>query len=200
MLKSSTHLQNRSFHVVERTRTSTKGQKRKNERAKRAKILFFIVKYANLWRSCFRRRRGCLSSLFRRESCRNKAFTSLRVASMYHFESGSTFAFNASLSYNLLYYIYASVNFSCAFRIFTIQFPRLSYFRVNIPLLLKSLAKSVSEQTRMFPLQLQLTTMTSNSRTPRCFNNWSHVPHKEILRNTVNRFLIFNDAQLIAKL
>ena len=27
------------------------------------KILFFIVKYANLWGLCCRRRRGCLSSL-----------------------------------------------------------------------------------------------------------------------------------------
>ena len=39
----------------------------KNARAKRAKLLFFIVKYANLWASCCRRRRrrrGCLSSLF----------------------------------------------------------------------------------------------------------------------------------------
>ena len=48
-LTSSTQLQNWSFHVVERTRTSTKCQKMKNARAKRAKILFFIVKYANLW-------------------------------------------------------------------------------------------------------------------------------------------------------
>ena len=49
LLSSSTQLQNRSFHVVERTRTSSKCQKMKNARAKRAKILFFIVKYANLW-------------------------------------------------------------------------------------------------------------------------------------------------------
>ena len=35
----------------------------KNARAKRAKILFFIAKYANLWGFCCRRRRGCLSSL-----------------------------------------------------------------------------------------------------------------------------------------
>ena len=63
MLTSSTQLLNRSFHVVERTRTSTKCQKMKNARAKRAKILFFIVKYANLWDFCCRRRRGCLSSL-----------------------------------------------------------------------------------------------------------------------------------------
>ena len=63
MLTSSTQLQNRSFDVVERTRTSPKCQKMKNARAKRAKILFFIVKYANLWGFCCRRRRGCLSSL-----------------------------------------------------------------------------------------------------------------------------------------
>ena len=36
----------------------------RNARAKRAKILFFIVKYANLWGFCYRRRRGYLSSLF----------------------------------------------------------------------------------------------------------------------------------------
>ena len=63
MLTSSTQLQNRSFHVVEKTRTSTKCQKMKNARAKRAKILFFFVKYANLCCFCCRRRRGCLSSL-----------------------------------------------------------------------------------------------------------------------------------------
>ena len=63
MLTSSQQLQNRSFHVVERTRTSSKCQKMKYARAKHAKILFFIVKYANLWGFCCRRRRGCLSSL-----------------------------------------------------------------------------------------------------------------------------------------
>ena len=63
MLTSSTQLQNRSFHVVERTRTSSKCQKMKYARAKRAKVLFSIVKYANLWGFCCRRRRGCLSSL-----------------------------------------------------------------------------------------------------------------------------------------
>ena len=47
MLTSSTQLQKRSFHVIERTRMSSKCQKMKNARAKRAKILFFIVKYAN---------------------------------------------------------------------------------------------------------------------------------------------------------
>ena len=55
MLTSSTQLQNRSFHVVERTKTSSKCQKMKNARAKRAKILFFIFKYANLWGFCCRR-------------------------------------------------------------------------------------------------------------------------------------------------
>ena len=63
MLTSSKQLQNRSFHVIERTRTSSKCQKLKTARAKRAKILFFIVKYANLFGFCCRRRRGCLSSL-----------------------------------------------------------------------------------------------------------------------------------------
>ena len=70
MLTSSTQLQNRSFHVVERTRTSSKCQKMKYARAKRAKILFSIVKYANLWVFCCRRRRGCLSSLLKSD-CRN---------------------------------------------------------------------------------------------------------------------------------
>ena len=69
MLTSSTQPQNRSFHVVERTRTSTKCQKINNARAKRAKILFFIVKYANLWCFCCRRRRGCLSSLVFHLNC-----------------------------------------------------------------------------------------------------------------------------------
>ena len=64
MLTSSIQLQNRSFHVVERTRTSAKCQTMKNARAKRAKILFSNVKYANLFGFCCRRRRrGCLSSL-----------------------------------------------------------------------------------------------------------------------------------------
>ena len=63
MLTLSTQLQNRSFHVIERTRTPSKCQKMKNARPKRAKILFSIVKYANLWGFCCRRRRGCLSSL-----------------------------------------------------------------------------------------------------------------------------------------
>ena len=35
----------------------------KNARAKRAKLLFFIAKYGNLWRFCRRRRRACLNSL-----------------------------------------------------------------------------------------------------------------------------------------
>ena len=63
MLTSSTDCKKKYFHVVERTRTSAKCQKMKNARAKRAKIMFFIVKYANLWGFCCLRRRGCLSSL-----------------------------------------------------------------------------------------------------------------------------------------
>ena len=62
MLTSSTQLQNRSFHVVERTRTSATCLKSENARAKRAKLLVFIVKYANLWRSCCRPLRGSLCS------------------------------------------------------------------------------------------------------------------------------------------
>ena len=67
ILTSSTQLQSRSFHVVERTKTFSKCQKMKNARANRAKILFFVAKYANLWGFCCRRRRrGCLSSLIRK--------------------------------------------------------------------------------------------------------------------------------------
>ena len=67
-MTSSTQLQSRSFHVVERTRTSSKCQKMKYARAK---ILFSIVKYANLWGFCCRRRRGCLSSLLKID-CKNE--------------------------------------------------------------------------------------------------------------------------------
>ena len=89
MLTSYTQLQNSSFHVVERTRTSTKCQNMKNARAKRAKMLFFIVKYANLWGFCCRRRRGCLSSLFlflfplqhvKRSALQNKQVVIFRMA------------------------------------------------------------------------------------------------------------------------
>ena len=45
---TSTEPQNKSFHVVDRTRTAAKCTKMKNARAKRAKLLIFIVKYANL--------------------------------------------------------------------------------------------------------------------------------------------------------
>ena len=48
VLTSSTQRQNRSFHVVESTRTAMKCTKVKTARAKRAKLPFFIVKYANL--------------------------------------------------------------------------------------------------------------------------------------------------------
>ena len=64
MLTLSTQLQNRSFHVVETMRMSLKCQKMKNARAKRAKMLFFIVNYANLRGFCCPQRRGCLSSLY----------------------------------------------------------------------------------------------------------------------------------------
>ena len=48
VLTLSTQLQNKSFQVVERTRTTAKCTKMKNARAKHAKLPFFIVKYANL--------------------------------------------------------------------------------------------------------------------------------------------------------
>jgi len=44
----------------------------KNARAKRAKILFLIVKYANLWGFCCRRRRGCLTPYFQTQICNNQ--------------------------------------------------------------------------------------------------------------------------------
>ena len=47
MLTSSRQLQNRSFYVVERTRTALKCTKMKIARAKHAKRLFFIVICAN---------------------------------------------------------------------------------------------------------------------------------------------------------
>ena len=37
-----------SFHVVEKTRTCARYAKMKSARAKRAKLMFLIVKYANL--------------------------------------------------------------------------------------------------------------------------------------------------------
>ena len=45
--------------VISRRRKNENIYKMKNARAKRAKILCFIVKYANLWGFCCRRRRGC---------------------------------------------------------------------------------------------------------------------------------------------
>ena len=50
MLTSSTQLQNRSFHVVQRTRTSSKCQKMKNARAKRAKNAVFHCQICNFVR------------------------------------------------------------------------------------------------------------------------------------------------------
>ena len=79
MLTSSKQLQNRSFDVVERTRTSSKCQKLKNARAKLAKILFFIVKYATLSGFCCRRRRGCLSSLMATTTENNDLIGYMRI-------------------------------------------------------------------------------------------------------------------------
>ena len=49
----------------------------KNTRAKHAKIMFFIVKYANVWGFCCRRRLGCLSSLKLFCSMNKKSFPML---------------------------------------------------------------------------------------------------------------------------
>ena len=46
----------------------------KNACAKRAKLLFFIVKYANLWGFCYRRRRGCLSSLLKNNNKTHRCY------------------------------------------------------------------------------------------------------------------------------
>ena len=60
-----THLQKsfRSGTRVFRPLEMNRKKKMKNARAKREKLSFFIVKYANLWDFCCRRRRGCLNSL-----------------------------------------------------------------------------------------------------------------------------------------
>lgn len=63
ILTSSAQLQNGSFPVVKRTRTLAKCTKMENAHTKRAKLLFFIVKYANMRRSCYRLCCGFLSSL-----------------------------------------------------------------------------------------------------------------------------------------
>ena len=47
MLKSSTRLQNRSFHVVVGIRTAAKSTKVKNVHEKRLQVTFWTVKYAN---------------------------------------------------------------------------------------------------------------------------------------------------------
>ena len=75
-------VQTTAKQVISRRRKSEnvfKMSKEKNARAKRAKIPFFIVKYANLWGFCCRRRRGCLSSLkiWRRQRQRHKSVISL---------------------------------------------------------------------------------------------------------------------------
>ena len=60
MLTSSTQMQNSSFHVAEWTRTSTNCQKNEKCTCKtQKKLLYFIVKYANVWRSCCLRCPGC---------------------------------------------------------------------------------------------------------------------------------------------
>ena len=55
-------------------------RKFKNSCAKGAKLLFFIVKYANMWRSRCRRRRGCLSSLWKLLTTSNLLLLDLSAA------------------------------------------------------------------------------------------------------------------------
>ena len=64
MPTSSTQLQDRSFHVVGRTRTSAKCQKMKTARVKRAKYCFSLSNMQILRYSCCRRLGRRLSSLF----------------------------------------------------------------------------------------------------------------------------------------
>ena len=90
MLTSSRQLQNRSFHIVERTRTSAKCEK--CARAKRAKLLFFIVKYTNLWRSSCSRGCVCLSPL---------SWLSWQETSQFHVEKSRDSAKKKSAKKNL---------------------------------------------------------------------------------------------------
>ena len=62
-ITTSMQLQNRSFQVVYWKRTAAKCAKLKNARATCAKLLVFIVKYANLRRFRLPSRPGYLSSL-----------------------------------------------------------------------------------------------------------------------------------------
>ena len=50
LLTSSTQRQSTSFHVVEMMRTAAKCTKMKSARAKRVKLMFFLVKYANFFK------------------------------------------------------------------------------------------------------------------------------------------------------
>ena len=59
VLTSSTQPKNKSFHVVDRTIVAAKCTKMKNARAKRAKLLFFIISYANVRRCCRRANCAC---------------------------------------------------------------------------------------------------------------------------------------------
>ena len=119
MLSSATQLQNSSFHVVEGTRTSSKCQKMKNARAKCAEILLFIVKYANLWGFCCRRRHVCLSSLLgltpgqrnkRSRSCTSPAlFSFLERSFRFSILFSQYRSCDDTLELNFVLFIYATV-------------------------------------------------------------------------------------------
>ena len=76
--KKSIELLSSYARVVHTTAKQVISRRRKNENVfkmskdekctcKACKILFVIVKYANLWGFCCRRRRGCLSSLIAKQ-------------------------------------------------------------------------------------------------------------------------------------
>ena len=88
MLTSFTQLQNWSFHVVERTRTSTKCEKNEICTCKACKNTIFHCQICKFVGFFCRRRRGCLSSLIignrelkkqrrRRQQQRHKTMISL---------------------------------------------------------------------------------------------------------------------------
>lgn len=80
VLCSSTQLRNRSFHDGNRTRASKKCTKMKNPSAKRAKLLFLIVKHAKFW-CCYRQLcRVCFSSpIIHKDSSENAPISNISI-------------------------------------------------------------------------------------------------------------------------
>ena len=63
VLTSSSQPQILSIHVVVRTRTAKKCTKMQNAHAECAEVLFLLIKFIVLWRSCGCHRCPCMSSL-----------------------------------------------------------------------------------------------------------------------------------------